>query len=150
MKSAAACLLVIAACGTAARPAPPPPPAAKVVQVNRPGEPVALDAVLVAGHVTVIDFWAEWCGGCKVVEDKLMAAIAAEPSVVVRKIDVGDGETPVARQYQVGVLPHLRIYDREGRLRFVLAGNDALTAGEAALQLVGGHVPGSQPPGIPR
>jgi thiol-disulfide isomerase/thioredoxin len=85
--------------------------------------------------VTVVDFWATWCGGCAIVDEKLHAAIAGERAVVVRKIDIGDGDTPVARQHKVGALPHVRIYDRTGNLRYVLAGNDAMTAGEAALTL---------------
>lgn len=124
----------LGACGPKVA-APPPPPPEKVVQVNATGQPVDLAAVLVPGHVTVVDFWATWCAGCVVVDEQLMASIAAEPAVVVRKIDVGDGDTPVARQHKVGALPHVRIYDRGGNLRYVLAGNDALTAGEVARTL---------------
>ncbi|MBZ0237158.1 MAG: hypothetical protein K8M05_32815 [Deltaproteobacteria bacterium] len=125
---------VLAACGPRAAPSSVAPPD-KVVQVNVTGQPVDLAAVLVPGHVTVVDFWATWCAGCAVVDEQLMAAIAAEPAVVVRKIDIGDGDTPVARQHKVGALPHVRIYDRAGNLRYVLAGNDALTAGDVAKSL---------------
>lgn len=128
-------LVVLAACGRAAPPVPPAPPPAKVVQVNATGATVELADVVVPGHVTVVDFWATWCGGCTVVDEKLMAAIGTLDGVVVRKIDVGDGDTPVARQHQVGALPHVRIFDRAGNLRYVLAGNDALTAGDVARAL---------------
>ncbi|HUQ03202.1 MAG TPA: thioredoxin family protein [Kofleriaceae bacterium] len=140
-----AALALAAACGpkvadtTAApgttTPKKPRKAPAKVAQVNATGEPVDLANVLVPGHVTVVDFWATWCGGCEVVDQRLMASIAKESRVVVRKIDVGDGDTPVARQHKVGALPHVRIYDRDGNLRYVLAGNDALTAGDAAKTL---------------
>jgi thiol-disulfide isomerase/thioredoxin len=135
-------MVAMVACGpktatpdTPAQKAAPKKAPAKVVQVNRTGEPVDLDRILVPGHVTVVDFWATWCGGCKVVNDKLMASISGEPAIVVRKIDIGDGDTPVAHQHKVGALPHVRIYDRDGNLRYVLAGNDALTAGDAAKAL---------------
>jgi thiol-disulfide isomerase/thioredoxin len=137
MRLAATALFATAvACGPRSAAPAPVPPAEKVIQVNTTGEAVDLERVLVPGHVTVIDFWATWCGACAIVDEKLMAAIASEPLVVVRKIDIGDGETPVARQHKVGALPHVRIYDRAGNLRYVLAGNDAMTAGEAARTLV--------------
>lgn len=136
MRAAAlAVCAALAACGPKSGPPGAATPAEKVVQVNATGQPVDLAAVLVPGHVTVVDFWATWCGGCAVVDEKLMAAIGAEPAVVVRKIDIGDGDTAVARQHKVGALPHVRIYDRSGNLRYVLAGNDALTAGDVAMTL---------------
>lgn len=127
---AVAVALALAACGAASRPPPP-----QVLQLNATGQPVDLAAVLVPGHVTVVDFWATWCAGCTVVDDKLLAAIRGVDAVVVRKIDIGDGDTPVARQHKVGALPHIRIFDRAGNLRYVLAGNDALTAGDIAREL---------------
>ncbi len=127
--------IALIGCGTREPVAPPGPPPAQVVQVNRTGEPVDLVSVLVAGHVTVVDFWAEWCAGCKVVDERLLTAIRGDAGVVVRKIDIGDGETAVARQHKVGPLPHVRVFDRRGRLRYVLAGNDALTVGDIAKQL---------------
>lgn len=120
---------VVAACaGTA------PPPARRVV-LNAPGELVDIEASLVADHVTIVDFRADWCHGCAVMEERFTAVIGDDPRVVVRVVDVGEGATPVARRYEVGALPHLRLYDRHRRLRYVLAGNDALTAGDLALEL---------------
>jgi thiol-disulfide isomerase/thioredoxin len=114
---------------------PPPKGPPKVLQINTTGELVELEQHLVADHVTIVDFWATWCGGCKVIEGKFMDAIGADPRVVVRKVDVGDGDTPVAKRYKVRGLPQVWIYDAEKRLRYVLVANDALKTGDYALSL---------------
>ena len=111
------------------------PAPAKSLQRNAPGEQVDVVAALPAGYVTIVDFWSDTCGACKVVEAKIAPAVAAQARVVVRKIDVGDGVTPVARAYEVNALPHYKLYDRYRRLRYVLVGNDCLRAPELAREL---------------
>ena len=58
------------------------------------------------------------------------------PRILIRKIDVGDGFTPVAQAYKIGALPHYRIYDKHKRLRHILVGNDCVGAADLAKQLV--------------
>ncbi len=131
-------ILCAAALLSACTPAAPPVralPPARVANINlAPGAMVDIEQYTVAGYVTIVDFWAEWCAACKVIEDELRVELAQE-AVVVRKVDVGTGDSEVARAYQLGALPHLRIFDRKRRLRYVLVGNDAHQAGEAALAL---------------
>ena len=119
--------LMLAACST---------PPAKTVRINQAGAMVDVNAALVADYVTIVDFWSESCGACKVVAQKIAPAIAEQPRVVVRQVDVGDGVGPLAHAYDIGALPHYNVYDRERRLRYVLVGNDCLRAPELARQLV--------------
>lgn len=116
-------------------PAPPAPPPAKTVQLNAPGEPVDVIAALPAGYVSVVDFWAESCKACVTYGDMLTAGVAGDPRIVIRKVDVGDGLTPVARAYEIGALPHFRIYDKRKRLRYDLVGSDCAQATAFARQL---------------
>ena len=125
--------VAVAACAGAAAEGPPP---AKELQVNHTGEAVELTRVLVPDYVTIVDFWSESCGACEVVGGMTAVAIARQPGIVVRKIDVGDGDTEVARQYQIGALPHYQVYDRHGKLRFDFVGNDCLKASTVAMQLL--------------
>jgi thiol-disulfide isomerase/thioredoxin len=106
------------------------------VQINATGELVNIEASFVPGYVTIVDFWAEWCGACKVMEEKFMAVVADEPRILIRKVDVGDGDTPVAEHYDIGPLPHLRVYGADGQLRYILMNNEALTTGEKALEVL--------------
>lgn len=113
-----------------------PPPAEKFARSNETGQVVALDHVVVDGYVTIVDFWSESCGACSVVGGMTAVAIAKVPGIVLRKIDVGDGFTPVAKQYAIGALPHYRVYDKQKRLRYDLVGNDCLQAASYATQLL--------------
>lgn len=128
-------LAVCASCTPASPPIRALPPA-RVASINLgPGAMVDIEQHTIAGYVTIVDFWAEWCAACKVIEDELRVELAQEGAVVVRKVDVGAGDSDVARAYRLGALPHLRIFDRKRRLRYVLVGNDAHQAGEAAIAL---------------
>jgi thiol-disulfide isomerase/thioredoxin len=123
----------------AARPAAPaaaaPRPPDKIVQLNAPGAAVDVAAALPAGYVTVVDFWSESCEACGPLGQRLETGVADEPRVVIRKVDVGDGDTPVAAAYQIAALPHFFIYDKQKRLRFDLVGPDCLAAARYARQL---------------
>lgn len=134
MKSLALVLLV--ACSTPAT-TPKQPEPEKSAQLNQPGQVVDIEKGLVPGYVTVVDFWAEWCGACHVVGGMLAVGVANEPKVLIRKVDVGaDAFTPVAAAYQIGGLPHYRVYDKHGKMRYVLVGNDCTKAPDIAKQLV--------------
>lgn len=132
--AAAAAVAGCGCAGGAARPVDPPPP--RTVQLNEPGARVDVEAHVVPGYVTVVDFWADYCGACVTVSGLLAVQTAGEPRVLIRKVDVGDGFTPVARTYEIGALPHFRIYDKHRRLRHILVGNDTRDAAALAGQLV--------------
>jgi thiol-disulfide isomerase/thioredoxin len=130
-----------AGCGAATTSASPPSSAAsptappKTVQLNAPGAAVDVLAALPAGYVTVVDFWSVSCEACIVQGEKLAAGVAEEPRVLIRKVDVGDGDTPVAAAYKIAVLPHFFIYDKQKRLRYDLLGPDCSEAAKYARQL---------------
>lgn len=127
--------LPLAACagGSSGGAAAPP---AKVLSLNsEPGAMVDVEKSLALGFVTVVDFWADYCAPCKTIEAELMAGIADFPDIVVRKVNVGPGDSDVAKAYKLGGLPHLRIFDRKGRLRYQLVGDDAHEAAAAAKKL---------------
>jgi len=107
----------------------------KTVQLNAPGAAVDVLAALPAGYVTVVDFWSVSCEACIVQGEKLAAGVAEEPRVLIRKVDVGDGDTPVAAAYKIAVLPHFFIYDKQKRLRYDLLGPDCSEAARYARQL---------------
>jgi thiol-disulfide isomerase/thioredoxin len=125
----------LAACGPRGG-AAPEVIAPRVVQLNAPGALVDLDAHVPIGQVTIVDFWATWCGGCKIAEARFMADLGETPGYVVRKIDIGDGDTAAAKAFHVRGLPQVWIYDRGRQLRYVLVANDAMRVGEVVRALL--------------
>ncbi len=124
----------LAGCGGTAPPVVTAEP--KLVQLNAPGVSVDATAAVRDGYVTVVDFWSESCGACIVVGGMLAVQTADQPRVLVRKVNVGDGDNELARAYQIGALPHFNVYDTHKRLRYVLVGNDCLDAPKIARALL--------------
>ncbi len=127
-------LIALVACGHPAPTIPKQEPE-KSVQLNAPGANVDIEQALVPGYVTVVDFWMESCGACHVVGGMLAVGVAKDPKVLIRKVDILDPFTPVAGAYDIGALPHYRVYDKRGKMRYVLVGNDCTKASEIAQQL---------------
>ena len=128
-------LALLVACSSAPPPAPPTPPPPKTLAFTG----AHIEDSTVAGYVTLVDFWSESCAACTVVEGKIAAQIDKNDRVLVRKVDVGDGFTPVAQAYDVSALPHWKVYDTKRRLRFILIGPACLRAPELASQLLAEH-----------
>jgi thioredoxin-like negative regulator of GroEL len=71
---------------------------------------------LALGNVTVVDFYADWCGPCKQLSPSLEQMARTDPEIALRKIDIVNWDTAVAKQHNIRSIPQVNVYNRGGRL----------------------------------
>lgn len=69
--------------------------------------------VLSAKQTVLVDFWATWCGPCRMIAPEI-EAIAAEGNVKVGKVNV-DEQAQLANRYGIESIPTVLIF-KDGKL----------------------------------
>src|SRR5438132_6549537 len=88
------------------------------------GAQVDINQHLALGNVTVIEFYADWCGPCRMLSPSLEQMASSDPEVALRKIDIVRWGTPVAQQFHVNSIPQVNVYNRGGALIGTVRGVD--------------------------
>ena len=109
------------------RPADRATPAAspgKPTDVISHGTEVDIAKHVAMGKITIVDFYADWCGPCRLVSPALERLAQTDVEIALRKIDIVNWDSPVATQYHVNVLPQVDVYNRKGALTCTVRGVD--------------------------
>jgi len=83
-------------------------------QTSPPNEPIHVESTeefneVVESHdVVLADFYADWCGPCKMLEP-IVEELAADTDAAVAKVDV-DAHQQLASQYQVRGVPTVIVF----------------------------------------
>ena len=96
----------------------------EAIEVISHGAQVDINQHLALGNVTVIDFYADWCGPCRGISPNLEQMARSDPEVALRKIDIVNWKTAVVQQFNIHSIPQVNIYDRSGRLVGTVVGVD--------------------------
>lgn len=106
------------------------------------GQQVALTDYLAPGKRTVFDFFSEFCGPCKMLAPKLEKLAQTRLDLAIVKVDINrpgiqgiDWQSPVARQYKLQSIPHLKVFGADGKL---------LAEGDQAWEMVSRWISGGQ------
>ena len=91
------------------------------------------EKVLNSKGIALVDFWAEWCGPCKMIAPLLDQIADENPGkVLIGKVDV-DKNSDIASQYNVRAIPTLLIF-KDGQIKEQVVG---MTSKAALLQKLG-------------
>jgi len=67
------------------------------------------DDVLMSDKPVIVDFWAEWCGPCKMIAPILEEIAAENDGLVVAKLNV-DENPQTAASYGITSIPTMNVY----------------------------------------
>lgn len=102
-------------------------PAGTDVQVlTRDGSAVGpLPKLAVPGKYTVFDVYADWCGPCRMIDERLREVVTRRRDLAIRKLNVRDFDTPLALELGSGfeTLPYVVVITPKGK-RLEVVGTD--------------------------
>ena len=78
------------------------------------------DSTIMGNDIVVVDFWADWCGPCKMFAPTFEAASEKDPEIVFGKVDT-EAEQSLAAAAGIQSIPTLMVF-REKVLLFSQAG----------------------------
>ena len=94
------------------------------------------EQVLLSDAPVIVDFYADWCGPCKMVAPVLEQIATGRSDVKIVKVNV-DEEPALAERYRVRGIPYLALF-KEGKLAGQAVGYQPRAALEATLGLAQG------------
>jgi len=86
------------------------------IDLVRGNTEVKLEDHLVRGKVTLVDFYADWCGPCRKLSPQLESLAAGNPDIALVKINIIDWHSPVAKQFGITAIPRVQVYGPWGTL----------------------------------
>ncbi len=76
--------------------------------------------VLLSAKPVVVDFWAEWCGPCKMVAPILEEIAAANEGIIIAKLNV-DENPQTSASYGITSIPTLNVF-QDGKVVKTIVG----------------------------
>lgn len=100
---------------------PLPPEILKTLDIieYNDGKRADIPQLMAPGKITIVDFYGEWCGPCRVLETRLQHLMRGKGNLALRRVDIGkwdnDAAKQATREFHAEALPYIRVYDAKGK-----------------------------------
>jgi thiol-disulfide isomerase/thioredoxin/copper chaperone CopZ len=76
----------------------------------------SLDSLAVPGKVTLVDFYADWCGPCRMIDRHLLEVLHTRSDLAVRKINIVNWSSEVVKRRfaKIDGIPYMIVYGKKG------------------------------------
>jgi thiol-disulfide isomerase/thioredoxin len=94
------------------------PAGADVARLTGDGSAVGpLEKLRVPGKYTVFDIYADWCGPCRLIDERLREIVAERQDVAIRKLNVVNFDSPLAKELgdAFSALPYVVVFTPSGK-----------------------------------
>ena len=98
--------------------------ASNPIEVVTGGNEIDLNKHLASGKITLVEFYADWCGPCKMISPALEKMAKTDSGIALCKVDIVNWSSPVTRQYNIRSIPCVVVFDRKGQMIGVMRGVD--------------------------
>ena len=85
------------------------------INASSPGSEVDLEKYIYPGKITIVDFYADWCGPCRQIGPYLEKLHNEREDIIVRKVNIDKWGSPVCKQFNINSVPSFLIYNEKGR-----------------------------------
>lgn len=68
-----------------------------------------LETLIMEDKITLVDFWAQWCGPCRMLGPILDQLASENPDIQIVKVDV-DTNSELSAEYGIRSIPAVRIF----------------------------------------
>lgn len=98
------------------------------IKTIKGGNKIKFKEHLAQDKITIFDFYADWCGPCRVFSPKVERLLLDRDHLALRKVDIVDWKSALSKQltkdYKLPALPFTLIFDDKGNLLGIVEGNN--------------------------